>query len=236
MNLTDFYTTSESDNGFVFTREQGSRFAKEIAGDFNPLHDVDAKKFCVPGDLLFTLSLVKLGVSERMKFDFNGMVSEGIPLHFDTLKGAKVNVLDEQEKEYLSLERSGETVQDDKLASLLAERYVAFSGYTFPHVLVPLMKQQEVMINPARPMVIYQSMSIDMRRFDFSDVQLEMAESTLKVQGKRATAILKFCFKEAGDQIVGYGEKTMILSGLRAYDQAVIDELVGDYETRKNAG
>ncbi len=37
-----------------------------------------------------------------------------------------------------------------------------FSGHTFPDILVKLMADNSVMINPARPMVMYQSMSIDL--------------------------------------------------------------------------
>lgn len=35
--------------------QQASDFAKKIAQDFNPIHDVGAKRFCVPGYLLFAL-------------------------------------------------------------------------------------------------------------------------------------------------------------------------------------
>ena len=35
------------------SRQQASDFAKNIADDFNPIHDVQTKRFCVPGDLLF---------------------------------------------------------------------------------------------------------------------------------------------------------------------------------------
>lgn len=234
MNLSDYYTTADTVEGFVFSREQGSRFAKEVAGDFNPLHDIDAKKFCVPGDLLFSLSLAKLGVSTKMRFDFSGMVSEDIHLHFAKQSDSATQILDAAGKEYLAIQREGEVSEQLEFATNLAERYVAFSGYTFPHVLVPLMADQNVMINPARPMVIYQSMSIDMLRLDVEDLTLEMTECTLDVQGKRGTALLKFCFKSQ-EEVIGYGEKTMILSGLREYDQSVIDELVNDYQTRKSA-
>lgn len=41
---------------------QASYFAKEIAGgDFNPIHDPDARRFCVPGDLLFTIVVSRFG-------------------------------------------------------------------------------------------------------------------------------------------------------------------------------
>ncbi|MGL5048946.1 MAG: DUF3581 family protein, partial [Shewanella sp.] len=50
--------------------QQASDFAKKIAQDFNPIHDVGAKRFCVPGDLLFALVLTQYGLSQSMKFGF----------------------------------------------------------------------------------------------------------------------------------------------------------------------
>ena len=55
MFLKQFYETH--DNSIRIPAHQASTFAKEIAHDFNPLHDADAKRFCVPGDLLFSLVL-----------------------------------------------------------------------------------------------------------------------------------------------------------------------------------
>ncbi|NQZ30761.1 MAG: DUF3581 family protein [Oceanospirillaceae bacterium] len=233
MNLSDFYIDSSNDQ-FSFSREHGSHFAKDIAGDFNPLHDEQAKKFCIPGDLLFSLSLAKLGVSKNMQFTFNGMVTEGVDLHFSEADSALVKVLDTAGKEYMTIERSGDAVQNSDFASLLAQSYVAFSGHTFPHVLVPLMAEKNVMINPARPLVIYQNMSIDLQRLDFKSVSLEITNTQLQVDGKRGKAVLQFCFKE-GDEIVGHGEKVMVLSGLREFDQQVIDNLVAEYDVWKQA-
>jgi len=233
MNLSDFYNAADTDQ-FGFTREQGSRFAKDIAGDFNPLHDEQAKKFCIPGDLLFSLSLEKLGVSKKMQFTFNGMVTEGVNLSFKHLDADKVSVIDENQKEYLNIERSGEVSHNTAFANALAQSYVEFSGHTFPHVLVPLMAAENTMINPARPLVIYQSMAIDLDRLDFESLSLEITHTELKVQGKRGNALLQFCFKENG-KVVGRGEKVMVLSGLREFDQSVIDELVNDYAASKQA-
>jgi hypothetical protein len=58
MFLKNFYSIHESDISIV--AEQASMFAKEVAHDFNPLNDVEAKRFCVPGDLLFSMALVKI--------------------------------------------------------------------------------------------------------------------------------------------------------------------------------
>ncbi|MGB0899761.1 MAG: DUF3581 family protein, partial [Psychrobium sp.] len=119
-------------------------------------------------------------------------------------------------------------------AASLAQRYVEFSGHTFPHVLVPLMEKENAMINPARPLVIYENMSIDLLRLDFTNPTLEITNTSLEVNGKRGRATLQFCFK-VGDEIVGYGEKLMALSGLREFDAEVINAVVTDYDERKNA-
>ena len=71
---------SEPNGRICFTREQGSNFAKQMANDFNPLHDADAKRFCIPGDLLFAIILARYGISRHMEFVFSGMVSAGVEL------------------------------------------------------------------------------------------------------------------------------------------------------------
>ena len=51
MFIKNFY--QRANNKVSFTRQQASDFAKKVGDDFNPIHDVTAKRFCVPGDLLF---------------------------------------------------------------------------------------------------------------------------------------------------------------------------------------
>ena len=46
---------SEQNQAISVSAQQASDFAKKIAQDFNPIHNVGAKRFCVPGDLLFAL-------------------------------------------------------------------------------------------------------------------------------------------------------------------------------------
>ena len=101
MFLKDFYNLR--DGNVIVTAEQASLFAKEVAHDFNPLHDVDAKRFCVPGDLLFSLALEKYGLSQHMHFIFSGMVGHDVLLNFpDTDTDAEqIDVNDEQGKTYL---------------------------------------------------------------------------------------------------------------------------------------
>lgn len=230
MQLSQYVSTHE--NTFQFNREQASQFAKGIADDFNPIHDIDAKRFCVPGDLLFTVALSQLGLQQKMHIRFADMVTDGIELHFADTDENRKEIQDSKGKTYLAVEASGELSNDLERNLKLAEQYVAFSGKTFPHVLVPLWKDKEVMVNPARPLVIYESMSLDIELLDFENPTVELCASSLEVNGKRGKVHLEFEFKD-GDQVFGRGEKRMVLSGLKPYEQTAIDGLIEFYDQRK---
>ncbi len=228
----DQYCTELEDNLFSFTREQSSAFAKDVANDFNPLHDVDTKKFCVPGDLLFARILMSEGLCSNMRVHFSGMVSEGVGLHIVTGDNDDKIICDAKSKEYLKVEHSGDTSTDSQLIEQLIKSYVAFSGENFPHVLVPLMKEKNVMINVARPLVIYESMSIHLNSVDLKNPEIEASHACLDINGKRGNVTLGFIFKDNG-VIVGEGKKTMILANLREFDQEVMDNVVAEYIERK---
>ena len=228
------YFTAQSDNRFSFTREQASRFAKRVANDFNPIHDVDSKRFCVPGDLLFAKVLTEEGVHTKLCVQFNGMVSDGVALEIAAKDSACKAMVDESGKEYLEVCRSGDCIRDEKVIEKLVRSYVAFSGENFPHVLVPLMKDGGVMINPARPLVIYESMSIELDKADLVDPVLESSGASLNVDGRRGNVTLEFVFKDQG-VVVGRGKKTMVLSSLREFEQPVMDDLVDQYLQRQDS-
>lgn len=215
-----------------FTRQQASDFAKNIADDFNPLHDIDAKRFCVPGDLLFALTLETSGLSQHMAFNFSGMVTDGIALNFPKTISGTAAICDDNGKEYLSVSASGDITDEAQAINALITAYVEFSGQTFPHILVSLMAENQVMINPTRPMVMYESMSIDLNTVNFSNLSLELAESKLSLDGKRGVADLIFNLYSDGKQI-GHGKKHMILSGLRPFEQTVMDDVVQGYIDKK---
>ncbi len=231
MLLENFF--SETSTKIHFSRKQASDFAKTIAGDFNPIHDEDAKRFCVPGDLLFALLLNKYGISQKMRFTFSGMVSNEVALHFNNTADDKITIVDDNNKEYLSITRSGATTKDSGLIHNLTCRYVEFSGQTFPHILVPLMAKHHVMINPERPLVIYESMVIDIDDLNIEQPELKLSDSTLEVDGKRGNVCLKFNLLSKGN-IIGKGEKSMVLSGLREYDESKIQQLIEVYDARKS--
>lgn len=230
MNIEEYYNQESS--GISFTREQASQFAKNVADDFNPIHDIDAKRFCVPGDLLFSVALSKLGLFNSMHVTFSDMVTDGIELLFKQTDSNNLDIVNSDEKKYLNLQHQGDNTSNQAVINQLIEQYVGFSGKTFPHILVPLWKDKNVMVNPARPLVIYQSMSINMDSLDFTNPTLEATTPELNVDGKRGQVILRFDFKE-GSKKIGSGEKRMILSGLKAYDQSAIDDLIEFYNERK---
>jgi hypothetical protein len=115
----------------------------------------------------------------------------------------------------------------------LTRNYVEFSGHTFPDVLVPLMKENNVMINPERPLIIYDHMRISLDRLDIDSVDLSLSTSIFRIYGKRGDVALNFDLSCNGEQ-VGKGQKKMVLSGLREYDQLTIDELISVYDASKN--
>jgi hypothetical protein len=217
-----------------FTRQQGSDFAKKVADDFNPLHNIDAKRFCVPGDLLFSIIIAKSGLHKKMTFDFSGMVSDNVNLTFPQKIDNSFDIKDDKDKTYLSISVSGNPTHNPLLINALTKAYVDFSGHTFPDILVKLMSENSVMINPARPMVMYQSMSIDLHTLDAETVTLKLAKTSLSIDGKRGDALLEFDLL-SNDKVIGHGKKHMLLSGLRSYEQESIDAMINQYRESKTS-
>ncbi|NQY88376.1 MAG: DUF3581 domain-containing protein [Colwellia sp.] len=217
-----------------FTRQQASDFAKQVADDFNPLHNIEAKRFCVPGDLLFSVIIAKSGLHKEMSFNFSGMVNDGITLTFPNEIINDFDIVDNKNKTYLTIEASGEKTHCPSLINALTKAYVDFSGHTFPDILVKLMTENNVMINPSRPMVMYQCMKISLKRLDITTLSLQLAKTSLTIEGKRGNAWLEFDLVSDGE-IVGHGKKHMLLSGLREYCQDNVDTMVTQYKNSKVA-
>lgn len=230
MFIENFYT--EKDARILISKQQASSFAKQIADDFNPIHDADNKYFCVPGDLLFSLILDKYGLSQKMSFTFSGMVGDNVALHFPQADTDEFSLTDDNDKQYLNVEHSGDISKDKEMISEFTKNYVAFSGKNFPDLIVPLMKEHNVMVHPERPLIIYDNMSIELDTVDIQHPTLELATTSLTVQGKKAIALLEFAVKSNGET-VGKGIKTLMLRGLRKYDQQKISKMVEDHKERK---
>jgi len=230
MQITDYFNLDGQN--LTFTREQGSDFAKKVANDFNPIHDPDHKRFCVPGDLLFSVMIHHYGLSQNMTFKFSGMVDDAKTVILLPCDDGGLDIKDDKDKSILSISCSGEKTTNVSLIAALSESYVQFSGQTFPHVLVPLMRDNNVMINPDRPLVIYDSMSLTLDTLELDEVTLEFDSSSLTVDGKRGKVSLNYILNNNGKP-VGKGQKTMVLSGLREYDADKMDSIVAFYNERK---
>ncbi len=226
MYLDEFH--SATGDTLRISAQQASRFAKELADDFNPIHDPDAKRFCVPGDLLFSLVLAKYGVSRKMCFIFKGMVGDNTPLDFTPTDAPEFDIGNDEGKVYLSVQRDGIRSHDPALAENMARHYVAFSGRNYPYTIQPLLTENGVMLNPERPLVIYERMLFELDHLDINNPVLESTKAELQVNGKRGEVNLNFNIK-SGDAIVGHGFKRLLVSGLIPHDDRVADQLVADY-------
>ncbi len=230
MNITQ-YVRQQGDE-FRFGEQQSSEFAKAVAGDFNPIHDVGSKRFCVPGDLLFSVMLHRYGVHARTHVQFTGMLSADVALVLPERLTDPLHANDARGRSCMVMFARGGVSRDDAFIAALAEAYVQFSGKTFPDILVGLMRDTGVMINPQRPLVIYRDMALEVDRFGGTEISLVLADAQLAMTGKKGLARLKFTILAAGEPI-GCGEKNLVLSGLRDYDEAAMATVVDDYAQRR---
>lgn len=88
------------------------------------------------------------------------------------------------------------------------------------------------MINPERPLVIYDHMRISLDTLDIDSIDLSLSDSTFRLYGKRGDVALNYDLRCNGDR-VGKGQKKMVLSGLREYEQSRIDQLIETYNEHK---
>ena len=96
MNIENYYQLDGTK--LSFTREQASEFAKAVAGDFNSLHDIDATRFCVPGDLLFAVIVHHYGLRQTMGFSFSGMVGDDDILILPEVEAREISIYDLNDK------------------------------------------------------------------------------------------------------------------------------------------
>jgi hypothetical protein len=76
-------------------------------------------------------------------------------------------------------------------------------------------------------------MRIALDTLDIDEISLSLADSEFRLYGKRGDVALNFDLGCNGEK-VGKGQKKMVLSGLREFDQDKIDELVLIYNQHKN--
>lgn len=217
-----------------FSREQASHFAKQIAGDFNPIHNVDYKRFCVPGDLLFAVMLSQFGVAPEIKVSFDGMVNDSTVLTLPTDVGRTCTLSDAKDRHFLTIDYSAQPTLNPEFVSRLIEQYVKFSGQTFPDILVELMRNENAMINPNRPLVIYKEMMLQLDQLDGENVSVVFDEATLTRDEKKGEAKLRFSLSCDGEKI-GEGQKVMLLGGLREFDESAMESIIAEYIEARNS-
>jgi len=233
MLLESYYT--KNDNVIRVSAEQASRFAKTQCHDFNPIHDPENKRFCVPGDLLFSLALSEYGVSESMSFTFTNMIGDNVGVNFPEDKGEHIVITNENGRSVLEINRQGKSSRSPELIESLIKNYVVFSGQNFPTLLMPLMKKHNVMFNPDRPLVMYNSMSFEFDTLTLNNpVNVELADTYFEVKPKRANNLLHFNIAD-GDKVIGRGIKKLVVAGLRPYEHEAITAFSDAYEARRSA-
>ena len=227
------FITEIDRNTVRISAKQACDFAKGIAGDFNPIHDHDSKRFCVPGDLLFTESIRRLGLYQSMHFDFMDMLAADVDIQYPP-KAAQGRhfITNSTGKNLVGIDIAGKQLNNPSLAAQFACDYVKFSARSFPDILIPLMRQHGKMINISRPLIIYQSMSFQFEETAMTQIDLTLDNSQLEIEGKRGHALFIFNLSSAGETI-GRGEKKLILSGLRDYQDDAMDQLTNDYLDKK---
>lgn len=233
MFLDSFY--SLRDERPLITATQASHFAKEVAGDFNPIHDPDARRFCVPGDLLFALVLSQFGLSENMTFKFRALLGAEVPLEFRENEEGTIEVHDEAGKVYLEVSRNGDLTRDEEVIENFIRCYVSASGKNFPHTLKPLMESHGVMFNPDRPMIMYESMSLALNHLDNPQPELELHDSRLDAAGKRGNVTLEYHLMSGGNA-VGEVSKHLLLGGLREYCPDAMAGIIEEFYRLKARG
>ncbi len=211
---------------------QGSRFAKEIAGDYNPLHDQDAPRFCVPGDLLFALTIGQYGLARQLELTFKGMLRADTVLLYPEHPPEPFSIVGDNGREYVTINRQDPFETAPSIQLGLIKAYVACSGQTFPDLLQPLLAQEGVMFNPDRPFVVYDRMVMALDRAPQQAPSLQLARSGLQTDGKRGDAHFEFAISDDG-QTIGHCRKQMVVSGLRPYNHAAMAQAVAEYQQRR---
>ena len=233
MLLDPYYI--KQDNNIIINAEQACTFAKKECQDFNPIHDYDSKRFCVPGDLLFSLALNEYGASETMSFTFTNMVKHNVPLHFPNGDSDEIVITNPQDKSVLEISKSGKTNHDPAFIEGLIKNYVLFSGQNFPTLMMPALKKHQVMFNPVKPLIMYNNMSFKFDSFEFTNtIHVELADTHLEVDNKRGNFFLYFNIFD-GEKIIGRGVKTMVVAGLRPYEHEAIMDCCDRYLARREA-
>ena len=105
MKISDYFL--QDGDAVYFEEAQASRFAKQVAGDFNPIHDPGSRRFCVPGDLLFSVLLSRFGVAANTTVEFSGMLDGKTRMLLPQESGDAIDIVDSNQRALMSMRQSG---------------------------------------------------------------------------------------------------------------------------------
>lgn len=230
-SFSAFYTLKKQE--LTVAPEQASRFAKNVAGDFNPIHDADDRRFCVPGDLLFAVILENVGLYQQMSFTFDArMTAETVGVLNSDGEQSGAIIDRRSEKPLVNFNYASKKIESKPLVHRFIKNYVAFSGQNFPYLLDPVLKSNDAMFNPKSPLVMYQSMDFTLNPKDESEIEVDYTHADFEAQGKRGYVTLNFDFMQKNSNI-GQGKKQLLISGLRPYDEAAMQAIIESFLERK---
>jgi len=181
---------------------------------------------------MFSFVLLHYGLSAHMTFRFRAMVDADEPVHCPPDEGDSLALTDRRGGVFMEAEREGEQTRDRQAVEAFMRQYVAFSGRTFPHYLIPVLAENRVMFHPDRPMVIYDSMGFTLDTFDFGLPELELESAALDARGKRGDVVMRFSISE-GSRGLGSGWKKIVMSGLREYDEAAMNDFIEKFNRHR---
>ncbi|MBO1110151.1 DUF3581 family protein, partial [Plesiomonas shigelloides] len=144
------------------------------------------------GDLLVAVVMSKIGLSQHMHVDFAGMFSDGVALSLNSEDQQLWCVSDDSGKNYRNVATSGETTFDSHITEQVMRSDVAFSGMNFPHIMVPLMEQTQHMIHQTRPLVIHESMSLELSSQELASPSVRLSNASMKIDENRGNVTLTF--------------------------------------------
>ena len=70
-----------------------------------------------------------------MRFDFSGMVSDGVALSVNHQGENQSFVVDDTGKKYLQMTHQGDVSHNPSFIEHVVTNYVQFSGMNFPHIM-----------------------------------------------------------------------------------------------------
>lgn len=231
MNAMDCIQPDQIGNDvFRFIPTACSAYARNVAKDFNPIHSHLAKKYCVPGDLIFALITEMHGAHNYMRVDFLNRVGAECKLFFDT-KRIALALLDVDKKLYAELATAGDKSVCPKRLKTVSNVVVSCTSGYFPYKLIDNLREENVMLSIRRSMVMLKSIEVELRNIhSASSLVAKYQSSGLELSGKRGEVKVYFQLFDDDGISVGFVTKTVLIIGIEKFNDKASKQYLDDYE------